>query len=368
MGSKKSKFLSAKNEDQLCVDCEYYLSPHAGDKSYPSTFRNRFRSTLRYYQPDIPFACLIGLNAVVFGAWKLSKHRPALEQFLWRHFTVSYEHIRQKHFHTLLTCNFSHMDFWHVGLNMVVTYGFSAALINSIGVPRFIPLYIGAGLCSATASILKNRFITNDVLRRSVGASGCIYGVIAAFVLHYPTAPLNFVFFPWYTFPAKYGVAGLLSLDMIGIIRGWKLFDHSAHLGGFAFGSLYWYWLKSLPEANDPKGMKLIEEEAIYVGPLKDYIAQGPAVIQSSSWTYYGELEEEMLTGKGCLRSETQGWTWCGEFINGEMNGGGLLHTVDSAKPQQVIFKNNEFISWKKHLKDLEKSKLDEEKHDGSEV
>jgi len=36
------------------------------------------------------------------------------------------------------------------------------------------------------------------------------------------------------------GLICLLALDMFGAYRGWKMFDHWAHLGGAAFGVLYY--------------------------------------------------------------------------------------------------------------------------------
>lgn len=32
----------------------------------------------------------------------------------------------------------------------------------------------------------------------------------------------------------------MVALDLIGLVRGWKMFDHAAHLGGAAFGAIYW--------------------------------------------------------------------------------------------------------------------------------
>lgn len=31
----------------------------------------------------------------------------------------------------------------------------------------------------------------------------------------------------------------MITLDLVGLLRGWKLFDHAAHLGGAGFGLLY---------------------------------------------------------------------------------------------------------------------------------
>jgi len=41
------------------------------------------------------------------------------------------------------------------------------------------------------------------------------------------------------TMPIQWGVGALMCIDMLGIIRGWRMFDHYAHLGGAMFGVGY---------------------------------------------------------------------------------------------------------------------------------
>jgi rhomboid-like protein len=52
--------------------------------------------------------------------------------------------------------------------------------------------------------------------------------------------------------PSLSGAAtgALVLVDLIGLIRGWKMFDHAAHLAGAAFGAGYWFigheWFEKL--------------------------------------------------------------------------------------------------------------------------
>lgn len=46
-----------------------------------------------------------------------------------------------------------------------------------------------------------------------------------------------------------YGVAGMVVLDTLGLLFRWRIFDHAAHLGGAAFGYLYYYYGNDLWEA-----------------------------------------------------------------------------------------------------------------------
>lgn len=35
--------------------------------------------------------------------------------------------------------------------------------------------------------------------------------------------------------------AAMVTLDVVGLLRGWRLFDHSAHLGGAIYGIWYYF-------------------------------------------------------------------------------------------------------------------------------
>ncbi len=74
----------------------------------------------------------------------------------------------------------------------------------------------------------------------SLGASGAILAVLAMFAAASPDSRLTIVFLPMITVAASTGLKGLMMLDAAGIVSGWRLFDHAAHLGGALFG-LAWF-------------------------------------------------------------------------------------------------------------------------------
>jgi len=55
-----------------------------------------------------------------------------------------------------------------------------------------------------------------------------------------PHTSVNILFIP-IAMPISAAVSGMVLLDVVGIIRGWKMFDHWAHLGGALFGAWAWY-------------------------------------------------------------------------------------------------------------------------------
>lgn len=69
--------------------------------------------------------------------------------------------------------------------------------------------------------------------------------------LAYPDASVSLIFLPMIPIPIGMGMGAMVLVDLLGVIRGWKMFDHVAHLGGAAFGVLYyaygkefWTWLR----------------------------------------------------------------------------------------------------------------------------
>ncbi|KAF1383892.1 hypothetical protein PFLUV_G00136550 [Perca fluviatilis] len=76
-------------------------------------------------------------------------------------------------------------------------------------------------------------------LHPSLGASGAVMAVLAAVCAKVPEAKLGIIFLPMITFTAGSALKVLVAIDTAGLILGWRLFDHAAHLGGALFG--VWY-------------------------------------------------------------------------------------------------------------------------------
>lgn len=55
----------------------------------------------------------------------------------------------------------------------------------------------------------------------SLGASGAIYATVTLTALAFPDAQV-FLLFPPIPLPITWGVGGMVALDVIGILRGWR--------------------------------------------------------------------------------------------------------------------------------------------------
>ncbi|MDP2479805.1 MAG: rhomboid family intramembrane serine protease [Candidatus Palauibacterales bacterium] len=137
-----------------------------------------------------------------------------------------------------LTYMFVHGGFLHVFLNMLVLFFFGPPLERAWGGTAFIRFYIVAGLGGALASVILVPLIGTPTV---IGASAAIYGVMLAFALRWPDAPI----YVWGILPikAKWFVTFLAGVAVWAtfVARGGPVAEW-AHLGGLVTGYLYLRW------------------------------------------------------------------------------------------------------------------------------
>jgi len=131
----------------------------------------------------------------------------------------------------VVTYMFVHAGFWHLAVNMLVLFFFGTPLEGRWGSREFLRFYLVAGLGGAVLSVL---FMPASV----VGASGAAYGVMLAFAMNWPNAPIHiYGIFP---VKAKWLVGFLFLLSLFeGIAGSGGGIAHFAHLGGIVAGFLY---------------------------------------------------------------------------------------------------------------------------------
>ena len=143
----------------------------------------------------------------------------------------------------------------HILFNMVGLYSFGSALEHFWGGKRFLFFYISCGLGAALVQNLTNQFFFNDISSIAVGASGALYGVIAAFAIMLPNAEMMLIFLP-FPIKAKFFVPVLIGLDLLGAFSGFSLYGggniaHFAHIGGAVTGFIMmWFWKKNQFDSN----------------------------------------------------------------------------------------------------------------------
>ena len=138
----------------------------------------------------------------------------------------------------LITYQFLHdpHDVFHLVFNMIVLYFFGPLLERQLGSVRFLKFYLTAG---AAGGVVYTILALLHVLPAGVmvGASGAIYGVIAAIAVMYPRLKVLL----WGILPMTiiWLVILVVILSLLKIATGRNAGGEMAHLTGLAVGFLY---------------------------------------------------------------------------------------------------------------------------------
>jgi len=137
-----------------------------------------------------------------------------------------------------LTYMFVHGGFLHVFFNMIGVFFLGPPLERAWGSREFIRFYLVSGLGAALFSFFLIGLVGTPLV---IGASGALFGLLLAFALKWPNAPI----YIWGIFPlrAKWFVAilGLLSLTEMARGGGGNV-AYWTHLGGLLSAFLYLRW------------------------------------------------------------------------------------------------------------------------------
>lgn len=186
------------------------------------------------------FAPILAANLAVFAMWRV----PSLSAFMVRYFT-SNPAISVSGAPMVLSA-FSHSSLIHLACNMFVLHSFCVPVVAALGKEQFVALYLTS--CAVTSFFSHAVKVVRGSMRSggraammgcSLGASGAICAMLGVFATLMPDAKLQLVFLPGFTFTADSGIRGLMLVDLVGVLAGWRFFDHAAHLSGVLFG-IWW--------------------------------------------------------------------------------------------------------------------------------
>jgi membrane associated rhomboid family serine protease len=141
---------------------------------------------------------------------------------------------------TLLTSMFMHGGFMHLGFNMLFLYIFGDNVEDAMGHGRYAAFYVTCGVLAGLAQM----FIDTESPVPLVGASGAIDGVLAAYLVLFPTAPIVVFFGILLELPAWLVVGEFFVMNLFGGIQSLSAGAQAggvaffAHLGGFIAGLL----------------------------------------------------------------------------------------------------------------------------------
>lgn len=137
---------------------------------------------------------------------------------------------------SLLSYAFLHHDFLHIFFNMLALFMFGPMVEDRLGGARFARLYAASALGGAALSLALLPLAGDGVI---IGASAAVFGVMLAFVLEWPDAPI-FVFPLPLPVKAKWLILFFAAMNVLPLaLQVHDGIAHLAHLGGFGAAFLY---------------------------------------------------------------------------------------------------------------------------------
>nr|CAG8512339.1 7358_t:CDS:2 [Entrophospora candida]CAG8628678.1 1761_t:CDS:2 [Entrophospora candida] len=210
---------------QRIQDLEIYKELHKNFRYLKNKWWNNWS------EADKTIAVLIGINTLVFLMWQI----PTLRPFMTQNFLHNPLSGRS---YTLLTSTFSHLEIWHLALNMFALYSFGDLTHRMVGGrEQFLALYLSSGLFSSCASHVITLMTKAPLaILPTLGASGAIFACVSVCAIKKPDLSVVLIFLPIFPIKLGYAFPAMLAFDVYGIVSGMTIFDHYAHLAGALFG------------------------------------------------------------------------------------------------------------------------------------
>jgi membrane associated rhomboid family serine protease len=175
---------------------------------------------------------LLLANIAVFIAQFLS---PQLNYVLVRYFgLVPFAVTHHLFIWQLVSYMFLHGGFGHIFFNMFALWMFGVELERTWGTKEFLKFYFLTGIAAGISTTIFSWGSTVP----TIGASGAIYGILAAYALFFPD---RYVYL-YFLFPIKMKYLALI----LGVLEFVSAYSHAntgiahmAHLGGMVVGFFY---------------------------------------------------------------------------------------------------------------------------------
>ena len=142
---------------------------------------------------------------------------------------------------TLITSMFMHGGFAHIAGNMLYLWIFGDNIENAIGHKRYLIFYLLCGIIASLSHVFVTKFIGQDPLVPSLGASGAISGVLGAYILLFPRRRVTMFFIRFITHVSAFWAIGIWIvfqlISGLGMLGGASTgVAYAAHIGGFIAG------------------------------------------------------------------------------------------------------------------------------------
>ena len=177
---------------------------------------------------------LIAANIIIFFLTLSDQGYHINEYYANKYGLIPAEIMKRKSLFTLVTSMFLHADLLHLGVNMLFLLITGDGCERAMGSLRFLVFYLTCGVFSG----LFYAYLNSESSLPSIGASGAIFGVLAAFAILFPFRWL-ITLFGWVPVPIPAIIFVFIAiLTETALVTSGELdfFAHEAHLGGFLAG------------------------------------------------------------------------------------------------------------------------------------
>jgi membrane associated rhomboid family serine protease len=193
---------------------------------------------------------LIFVNVACFAVQLVTMHFPGQEQSAWftKLFDLKVGEVLHGEVWRLLTHAFLHDPdrsamFMHILFNMAFLWWFGSDVEDLYGPREFLAIYLTAAVISGVAYSLSVvagiQPVNEEKGFGALGASGAVTAILVICAMHYPRR-LVYVFF-MLPVPIWLFVALSVAQDLFGLLGGGHgNVGYAGHLGGAAFGMLYY--------------------------------------------------------------------------------------------------------------------------------
>jgi len=164
------------------------------------------------------------------------------------------------HYYQFVTYMFLHGNLIHIVFNMFVFAIFGFPLELTLGRRRFLAVYIISGIGSAVFYILMMMLMMGGMDIGLLGASGGVFGVLAAYAFKYPRQWVYI--FGLFPLPAAVLIVFLLIEEtFLGVLSLQPGIANFGHVGGIITGLLIMvYWRLREERRRIPKGFQFVWE------------------------------------------------------------------------------------------------------------
>ena len=196
---------------------------------------------------------MLGLNAVPFALWSYAEaqRNSSLQHWLAKNFLISAESWERGRWWTVVTSAFSHASLGHFAFNMFTAHTMCKMLsfVPGLGPLQVASIILGSAVSGSIGFIVtqKARMQQNKggmqeiqaYHQPALGASGAVMGLAAVATGFFPFASMNIMFIP-IAIPLWGITAAYFAIDAFRLNSPNSRVAHAGHLGGLAFGSIYY--------------------------------------------------------------------------------------------------------------------------------